>query len=98
MQTDFQRKWIQDERARKTGEINQKSKPKTIRLQHTKASIGHTKVPAPEPKRMFKMKQFENVQSRALALAGAKTIQAEPAEPAVVEASAEEASAESLTV
>lgn len=79
LQNNYQREWIGEERQRKINELNTNSQPKTIKLQHTRASIGHTKVPAPEPKKMYKMKQFDNVPSRALALAGLNAMQSNEA-------------------
>lgn len=62
----YQRRYIAEQRVARA----QRAKSQTIsnktyaRSQHTKASLGHTKVPAPEPKPMFKLKQFQDVPSR----------------------------------
>lgn len=74
IQNDFQRRAIADDRSNRSRELSESMKPKKTRLQHTKASIGHTKVPAPEPKKQFKMKRFDSVPSRALTLAGMKAV------------------------
>jgi len=85
LQNDHQRKWIVSQRNKKAAQLAEAAKPKSTKLQHTKASIGHTKVPAPEPKKQFKLKQFNAVPSRALALAGLKTIKSEPVEEKTAE-------------
>lgn len=75
-------------------------KPTTRKMQHTKASLGHTKVPAPAPKELFKMKKFANVGSKALKMAGLNTMssttvvaEAAPTAAAAASTAAEEATA-----
>lgn len=72
VQNDYGRQAIAQTRATYAARAAEKPAPR--RLQHTKASLGHTKVPAPEPKQPFKMKKFANVGSKALQMAGLNSI------------------------
>jgi len=61
----YQRRYIAEQRVAAAHKARQRTgRPKYAVSQHTKASLGHTKVPAPEPKPMFKLKQFQDVPSR----------------------------------
>lgn len=62
LNNNYQRTWIQGQRYQR--EMKSTKQRPYARSQHTKASLGHTKVRAPPPKKMFKLKQFENVPSR----------------------------------
>lgn len=63
----YQRRWIQDQRDLK--KLSNKSAAKPVDYaysQHTRASVGHTKVRAPPPKPVFKLARFANVKSKYL--------------------------------
>jgi hypothetical protein len=61
----YQRKAITMKRARRADlEMRKPRKTNFTQTSHTRASLGHTKVAAPAPKPMFKMKKFQNVPSR----------------------------------
>lgn len=59
---EYQRNYIHAKRAQDARRSMQRRPRSTIA--HTKASLGHTKVPAQPAKPMYKMKRFANVESR----------------------------------
>jgi hypothetical protein len=65
LNNSYQRKWIAEQRMIRTAEGQQKRQMKYAQAQHTRASLGHTKVQAPQSTASpFKLKQFQNVPSR----------------------------------
>lgn len=62
----YQRRYVAEQRVNRTMRAGARAskKPTYALSQHTKASLGHTKVPAPAPKAMFKLRQFQDVPSR----------------------------------
>lgn len=63
----YQRRYIAEQRVARAQRAKTQAgsmRPTYARSQHTKASLGHTKVPAPEPKPMYKLAQFKDVPSR----------------------------------
>lgn len=65
LNNSYQRKWIAEQRELRNVHTKMKRQMKYAQAQHTRASLGHTKVQAPEDTRTpFKLKQFEGVPSR----------------------------------
>lgn len=61
----YQRRYIAEQRVSAAQKARRtRGRPQYAASQHTKASLGHTKVPAPAPKPMFKLRQFQDVPSR----------------------------------
>lgn len=66
LNNSYQRKWVEEQRTLRTAAVEQKRQLKYARATHTRASLGHTKVRAPEVDKLanFRLKQFQNVPSR----------------------------------
>jgi len=64
LNNSYQRGWIQEQRALKMASTRQRGGMRYAQSQHTRASLGHTKIRAPHPRPRFKLRQFENVRSR----------------------------------
>lgn len=62
----YQRRWVQEQRDyKRAGGAEATRKPLNFAYsQHTRASLGHTKVRAAPPAPLFKMAQFQNVRSK----------------------------------
>lgn len=65
LNNSFQRRWVAEQRELRAAENQKRRALKAQQAQHTRASLGHTKVQAPEDTRApFRLKQFQNVASR----------------------------------
>lgn len=65
LNNSYQRKWIAEQRTVRTAENQKRKQLKYAQAQHTRASLGHTKVQAPQDTREpFKLRQFANIPSR----------------------------------
>eukprot|EP00462_Mataza_sp_D1_P004465 CAMPEP_0175101830 /NCGR_PEP_ID=MMETSP0086_2-20121207/8056_1 /TAXON_ID=136419 /ORGANISM="Unknown Unknown, Strain D1" /LENGTH=258 /DNA_ID=CAMNT_0016376487 /DNA_START=50 /DNA_END=826 /DNA_ORIENTATION=+ len=69
LNNSYQRRWIEEQRASRTAAVIQKRQLKYARASHTRASLGHTKVIAPETDKLanFRLKQFQDIPSRVRA-------------------------------
>lgn len=65
LNNSYQRKWIGEQRNIRSADKQQRRHMKYAQAQHTRASLGHTKVQAPQNNQApFKLRQFANVASR----------------------------------
>ena len=66
----YQREYVKQAKAKAQSEHAEATKKSLAKAAPTKASVGHTKVKAPEQKSLYKMKQFQQVESRVKGFMG----------------------------